>query len=163
VHRVIELATGSAAETRRVAAALAGVLRPGDVVVLSGELGSGKTTFAQGAIAALGVDEPVTSPTFAIVQEYDGVVRVAHVDLYRLDTVQEVDALGLEEIVDDGRVTFVEWGERFLQALPADHLAVHFAPGDATDVRRIHVAVHGPAWHGRAERLRRALAGAPGE
>lgn len=112
--------TASAAETRAVGAAIASCLAPGDVVVLGGDLGSGKTTIAQGIGAGLGVTEPVVSPTFAIVREYEGRVPVAHIDVYRLDRVQELNDLGIEEILDGTRVVLVEWGELVAPALAGD-------------------------------------------
>ncbi len=116
--------TQSAAQTRALASALAEVLEPGDVVLLGGDLGSGKTTFAQGLAAGLGVDEPVTSPTYTIVQEYEGRLPVAHVDVYRLDRVQEIYDLGFDDFFDGERVTLVEWGDVVARAFPVDHLVV---------------------------------------
>jgi tRNA threonylcarbamoyladenosine biosynthesis protein TsaE len=102
--------TSSANETERVAAELAGRLRPGDVVLVSGELGSGKTTFVRGAARALGVEGPVTSPTFTIGQVYAGRgVEVAHLDLYRLASLAPEDPALLDDYVTDARVAFVEW------------------------------------------------------
>jgi tRNA threonylcarbamoyladenosine biosynthesis protein TsaE len=104
--------TASAAETEAVAASLAAGLRPGDVVLVSGELGSGKTTFVRGALRALGVGVPVTSPTFTIARLYeDGRMPVSHLDLFRLDGLgtEEPDLLA-DELADD-RVAFVEWPE----------------------------------------------------
>jgi tRNA threonylcarbamoyladenosine biosynthesis protein TsaE len=129
--------TASAAETRAVGAAIASCLAPGDVVVLAGELGSGKTTLAQGIAGALGVTEPVVSPTFAIVREYDGDVPVAHVDVYRLDHVQELHDLGFEEIVDGSRVVLVEWGELVRPILPAERVVVRLALSDEDDGARV--------------------------
>jgi tRNA threonylcarbamoyladenosine biosynthesis protein TsaE len=112
--------TVSAAETRAVGAAIGSCVGPGDVVVLSGDLGTGKTTIAQGIAAGLGVTEPVVSPTFAIVREYEGRVPVAHVDVYRLDHVQELNDLGFEEILDGTRVVLVEWGDLVAPMLTAE-------------------------------------------
>ena len=98
--------SASSAETERLGAELARTLRPGDLVLVSGELGSGKTTFVRGACRALGVIGPVTSPTFTIGHLYDGDVAIAHLDLYRLD---EIDPSILEDYVTPERVTFVEW------------------------------------------------------
>jgi tRNA threonylcarbamoyladenosine biosynthesis protein TsaE len=112
--------TASADETRAVGAAIASCLAPGDIVVLGGDLGSGKTTIAQGIGAGLGVTEPIVSPTFAIVREYEGRVPVAHVDVYRLDRVQELNDLGIEEILDGTRVVLVEWGELVAPVLVGD-------------------------------------------
>ena len=98
-------------ETEALAAQLAKRLRPGDIVLVSGELGAGKTTFVRGACRALGVRSPVTSPTFTIARRYDGDVPVSHLDLYRLgDLADEDPALLADELADD-RVAFVEWPE----------------------------------------------------
>ena len=98
--------SGSSAETERLGAELAAELRPGDVVLVSGELGSGKTTFVRGAARALGVTDTVTSPTFTIGQIYRGPVEVAHLDLYRLS---EIDPSIFEDYVTPERVAFIEW------------------------------------------------------
>jgi tRNA threonylcarbamoyladenosine biosynthesis protein TsaE len=104
--------TGSALETEAVAARLARDLRPGDVVLVSGELGAGKTTFVRGAARALGVDGPVTSPTFTIARRYeDGRVPISHLDLYRLEGLaSEEPELLADELAGD-RIAFVEWPE----------------------------------------------------
>ena len=112
------LRTASADETRAVAAALAAHLEAGDVVVLVGDLGAGKTTFAQGIARGLGVEGPVTSPTFTLVQQYAGRLPVAHVDVYRLDRIQELHDLGFEELIDGPGVTIIEWGDTVRQVLP---------------------------------------------
>ena len=105
-----ELTSSAPGDTERIAGALAGGLRPGEVVAVSGELGSGKTTFVRGAARALGVSGPVTSPTYAIGNRYEGRVPVSHLDLYRLEEVGEDDWADLEPYFD-GAVTFVEWPE----------------------------------------------------
>jgi tRNA threonylcarbamoyladenosine biosynthesis protein TsaE len=154
--RQLELQSASADETRAIAAALASLLEPGDVVVLAGELGGGKTTFVQGAARALGTTARVTSPTFTIVQEYDGATPIVHVDLYRLDHVQELHDIGFDELVDapepDRRVVFVEWGDRAANLLPADSVVVRLdgAPRDA-DARDVTVELRGPAWARRVD------------
>jgi tRNA threonylcarbamoyladenosine biosynthesis protein TsaE len=103
--------TAAPDETEALAAQLARRLRPGDIVLVSGELGAGKTTFVRGACRALGVSAPVTSPTFTIARRYDGDVPVSHLDLYRLADVAEEDpALLADELAED-RVAFVEWPE----------------------------------------------------
>jgi tRNA threonylcarbamoyladenosine biosynthesis protein TsaE len=99
-------------ETERLAAALAATLRPGDVVLVAGELGAGKTTFVRGACRALGVRGPVTSPTFTIGRRYDdGSVPVSHLDLYRLAGLDDEDPALLADYIGAGRVAFVEWPE----------------------------------------------------
>jgi tRNA threonylcarbamoyladenosine biosynthesis protein TsaE len=142
-------------ETRKVGAALAELLVPGDVVSLTGDLGAGKTAFVQGAARALGVQEPVTSPTFVLVRQYRGDVPVHHVDVYRLDRVQEVLDLGFEDLLDPSGVVFVEWGDAIDALLPDDHLRVEITTGD--DSRRLSFAGRGSRWAGRWERLEGVL------
>jgi tRNA threonylcarbamoyladenosine biosynthesis protein TsaE len=103
--------TAAAEETEELAARLAGRLRPGDVVLVSGELGAGKTTFVRGACRALGVAGAVTSPTFTIARRYDGDVPVSHLDLYRLGDLADEDPALLADELGPDRVAFVEWPE----------------------------------------------------
>ena len=107
----MQIETASAAETEHAGAELATRLAPGDLVLVTGELGSGKTTFVRGACRALGVDGPVTSPTFTIGQVVRGRVEVAHLDLYRLDSLRGEDPGLLEDYLTPDRVAFVEWPE----------------------------------------------------
>ena len=125
--------TASAAETEAVAAELARTLRPGDVVLVSGDLGAGKTTFVRGACRALGVKVPVTSPTFTIARRYeDGRVPVSHLDLFRLaEGLGDEEPDLLEEELGPDRVAFVEWPEAGAGALPTPRARVrldHVAP-----------------------------------
>jgi tRNA threonylcarbamoyladenosine biosynthesis protein TsaE len=102
--------SGSAAETEALGARVAERLRPGDVVVVSGEVGAGKTTLIRGACRALGIEEPVTSPTFTIGQRYrGGRIPVSHLDLYRLDSLEGEDPALLDDYLDPEGVAFVEW------------------------------------------------------
>jgi tRNA threonylcarbamoyladenosine biosynthesis protein TsaE len=101
--------TGSPQETEGAGAELAGRLRPGDVVLVAGELGSGKTTFIRGACRALGVEGPVTSPTFTIGHVLEGRLEIAHLDLYRLDSLKSEDPGVLDDYLTPERVAFVEW------------------------------------------------------
>jgi len=119
----IELASASAGETERIAAALAEGLGPGDVVTVSGELGTGKTTFVRGACRALGVTSPVTSPTFTIGHRYVGTVEVSHLDLFRFTGVSAAEWGDLEPYFDDA-VVFVEWPEAGARVLPPARVAV---------------------------------------
>jgi tRNA threonylcarbamoyladenosine biosynthesis protein TsaE len=114
---MIELESSSPEETERIAAALARELRPGDVVTVAGELGSGKTTFVRGACRELGVAAPVTSPTYTIGNRYRGVVDVSHLDLYRFDSLSEAEWGDLERYFEDA-VVFVEWPEAGAGFLP---------------------------------------------
>jgi tRNA threonylcarbamoyladenosine biosynthesis protein TsaE len=154
----VKARTRSAERTRALGGAIAAWLRPGDVVVLAGDLGSGKTTFVQGLAAGLGVTEPVVSPTFTIVREYEGRVPLAHVDVYRLDRVQELHDAGFEELVDGERITVVEWGDAVQRALPAEHLAVDLESGAAPDERLVEVHTQGPGWSDRLRAIEAAVA-----
>jgi tRNA threonylcarbamoyladenosine biosynthesis protein TsaE len=132
---MIELVTQSAAETEAFGGTLAGLLQPGDVVLLRGELGSGKTTLVRGACRSLGIEEPVTSPTFTIGHLYHGRATVAHLDLYRFVGFSAAEWGDLEPYFD-GTIAFVEWPEAGVDALPPARLDLdleHVAP----DERRI--------------------------
>ncbi len=115
--------SGSPAETENLAARLAERLRPGDLVTVAGELGSGKTTFVRGAARALGVTRPVTSPTFTIGNRYEGRVPVSHLDLYRFETLTAADWGALEPYFE-GAVVFCEWPEAAGGWLPAARVVV---------------------------------------
>jgi tRNA threonylcarbamoyladenosine biosynthesis protein TsaE len=153
------LTTSSPDETRMAGRAVAELLEAGDVVSLTGDLGTGKTAFVQGAAAGLGVEGPVQSPTFVLVRQYQGRLPVVHVDVYRLDHLQDAVDLGLDELVEGGGVVFVEWGDGIATLLPADHLRVDLDLGEDGDQdRRIVVTGSGPRWAGRWELLGVALA-----
>jgi tRNA threonylcarbamoyladenosine biosynthesis protein TsaE len=154
----LELAAATAEDTRAVGAALAPLLRPGDAVALTGELGAGKTTFVQGVAAGVGYEGPVASPTFTLVREYRTErLRLEHVDLYRLDRVQEVVDLGLHELLEPDGVLLVEWGDVVEALLPAQHLVVELTVPGEDDTRRIALRPVGETWLGRWERLEQAL------
>jgi tRNA threonylcarbamoyladenosine biosynthesis protein TsaE len=121
----VDTETASAAETEAVAAALAASLQPGDVVLVSGEMGAGKTTFVRGACRALGVEGPVTSPTFTIARRYeDGRVPVSHLDLFRLaEGLADEEPELLDDELGPDRIAFVEWPEVAGDGLPGVHVA----------------------------------------
>jgi tRNA threonylcarbamoyladenosine biosynthesis protein TsaE len=131
----LEVVTASAEETEAVAARLAVRLVVGDLVTVSGELGSGKTTFVRGACRALGITAPVTSPTFTIGHRYEGDVRVSHLDLYRFHAVSPAEWGDLEPYFDDA-VVFVEWPEAGAGVLPSARVAVSLAHAGG-DTRRL--------------------------
>ncbi|MEY2467362.1 MAG: tRNA threonylcarbamoyladenosine biosynthesis protein TsaE [Actinomycetota bacterium] len=124
--------TASADETQRLAATVAELARPGDLVVLVGGLGSGKTCFVQGFARAMGVAEPVTSPTFALVHNYAGRVPIVHADLYRLVSQHEVLDLGLDEALADGAIALVEWGDIASDVLAPQRLTITITDVDDT-------------------------------
>ena len=138
--------TRSAKETEAVGAEIAARLRPPALVMLIGDLGSGKTTLAKGIVEALGVAPAadVLSPTFSLIHEYEGNPKVYHLDLYRLDTVPELETLGLEDVWDQRAIVVVEWGERFDSQLPGERLEIRLTHDD-DDSRIITVATGGDA------------------
>jgi tRNA threonylcarbamoyladenosine biosynthesis protein TsaE len=133
----MKFTSASAAETERLAAELARVLAPGDVVTVAGELGAGKTTFVRGACRALGVEGPVTSPTYTIGHRYRGRLTVSHLDLYRLTSVSAAEWGDLEPYFSDA-VVFVEWPEAGAGALPPARAEVSLAH-DGDTRRRITI------------------------
>jgi tRNA threonylcarbamoyladenosine biosynthesis protein TsaE len=128
--------TGGPGETEALGAALARRLEPGDVVLVSGELGAGKTTFVRGAAQALGVTDPVTSPTFTIGQRYGGRIPVSHLDLYRLEGMEHEDPALLEDYLGSDSVAFVEWPQVAAPGLDrvTARVEIHHAGGDRRDV-----------------------------
>jgi tRNA threonylcarbamoyladenosine biosynthesis protein TsaE len=142
----VTVTTDSSAGTEALARAVSEYIVGGDVVLLAGDLGAGKTVFARGLARGLGVTEPVVSPTFTLVREYRGRVRVVHADVYRLDHVRELADLGFDD-VDDDTVTIVEWGDVVSGAFGVDRLEVRldFVP-NRDDARRITVGAVGPEW-----------------
>jgi tRNA threonylcarbamoyladenosine biosynthesis protein TsaE len=128
---MLDVETSSPEETEAVAARLAAVLEPGDVVTVSGELGSGKTTFVRGACRALGVTDPVTSPTFTIGHRYSGRVEVAHLDLYRFTAISPAEWGDLEPYFE-GAIVFVEWPEAAGGGLPAPRVCARLRHRDPT-------------------------------
>jgi tRNA threonylcarbamoyladenosine biosynthesis protein TsaE len=153
----LRLRSTDEATTKAIGAAVAGLLDPGDVVGLAGDLGAGKTRLVQGAAAALGVEDPVLSPTFMLLREYDGDLPVHHVDAYRLAGPVELEDLGLDEVLAADAVAFVEWADRVAAALPESWLELVLHIRD-DDTREVDVLPHGPAWAVRTEALRTALA-----
>lgn len=149
----------SAAETQALARAIAGISRAGDIIVLAGEMGAGKTAFAQGFAAGLGIAEPVTSPTFTIVREYQGPdLSLHHLDVYRLDQLREVAELGVGEMLDEDAVMLVEWGDAVLPVLGDRYLEVRLAFGEGDDDRRLELRGRGGTWPARHRRIAELVA-----
>jgi len=150
--------TRSDVETRAVGQALTQVLVARDLVVLSGDLGAGKTTLTKGIAMGLGIAEEVTSPTFTLARRYEAAVALHHLDVYRLDEHADVVDLGLPELMDDDAVTVIEWGDLIASELGADRLEIRLLLCDDDDERRIEVLASGRSWHARAARLAGVLA-----
>jgi tRNA threonylcarbamoyladenosine biosynthesis protein TsaE len=160
---MIRLYAHSTDDTRDIATAIAKLVRAGDMIVLIGEMGSGKTTFSQHFAHALGVTEPVTSPTFNLLHNYaGGRLKLHHADLYRLERTGELDDLGLTDLQEAGGVMLVEWGDVVGDALGTG-LIVKLAANenadteDSVSLRQIDIDWRGMQWETRWDKLRSSL------
>jgi tRNA threonylcarbamoyladenosine biosynthesis protein TsaE len=161
----LRIATDSAEQTRACAAEVAALASAGDIFVLAGELGTGKTVWVQGFARGLGVVDQVTSPTFTLVRPYTGkTLQLLHADVYRLDRLSEVVDLGLIEQLDEGMasrsggsVACIEWGDLAEPALPADFVEVRLEYGAGDDDRTIELRPVGGRWSARFGGIVRAL------
>ncbi len=165
----MKLSLGSLADTQRFAEVIASHVRPRDMIVLAGEMGTGKTTFTQFLGRALGISDLITSPTFNLLHNYgSGRMALHHADLYRLERTGELEDLGLDELQDSGGVIAVEWGDIVGDEL-GDALVLHFEhvdqtasdltdKTDATQVRCVTVSSRGTQWQSRFRKLTDELA-----
>src|SRR6185295_4327966 len=157
---MLHLRSDSLATTSAIAASLAGLARRGDLIVLAGEMGAGKTAFAKGFGEAMGVTEPITSPTYTLIHSYPaGRVTFHHADIYRLTTHHEVADLALAELLESDGIVMVEWGDVVAGSL-GDHVLVRldFDESD-TEARNIAISAAGRAWAARWDEIERRLAG----
>lgn len=143
--------------TRALAAELAALVEPGDVLLLAGELGAGKTAFTQGLGSALGIEEQITSPTFTLARQYEGTVVLHHVDVYRLERLSELQDIGVAELLDSGGVLVIEWGDAIAPAMPADYLEIRLTYGEGDDDRELDLRCVGSRWSARERSLRESL------
>lgn len=155
---VAEVVAASESDTRGFGGALASQLRPGDLVLLEGPLGSGKTTVVRGMAEALGC-VGVASPTFVLIREYEGRTRLRHVDLFRIEDPEALFDLGIDELFDPSAITVVEWPEPLFSLAREGYLGVRLSYGERPDERRLVVYVEGPKFAERIQALRRALPG----
>jgi tRNA threonylcarbamoyladenosine biosynthesis protein TsaE len=160
----VVVGTESPAGTKEVAARLARICAPGDAILLIGDLGAGKTAFAQGFAAALGVEGPVTSPTFALVRQYrchdaGAIETLIHADVYRTGTIGEVVELALAELVEARAIALIEWGDLAAAALGDDALdiTITWPEGSALEHRTLSICGRG-RWTARADEVARVLA-----
>jgi tRNA threonylcarbamoyladenosine biosynthesis protein TsaE len=154
----ISLRTAEATATKAIGRAIASVVRPGDVMLLAGELGTGKTVLTQGLAEGLDVQDVVTSPTFTLVHHYDGRIPFFHLDVYRLERLGELAELGIDELLEAGGLVVVEWGDVVAAEMPADRLEVRLAFGDDDDDRIIELTAVGTRWPARWRTLNEATA-----
>jgi len=158
VNTLIEARTQGADQTRDLAAEIAALAKAGDIFLLAGEMGTGKTVWVQGFARGLGVVEQVTSPTFTLVHPYAGKqLSLLHADVYRLDRLSEVVDLGLIEQLDDRAVACIEWGNLAEAALPADFLEVRIDHGDGEEERTLTFRAVGGRWCGCLDALTAAV------
>ncbi len=140
------LETQSAEDTRRLGERLSNLLEPGDIVLLTGDLGAGKTTLVQGVARGLEIHEQVTSPTFVIVREYRGILPLYHVDAYRLESASELSDLGYEQFWHLDGPVLIEWGEKVAGYFEPDFLQVNLRLGELDDSRRVELCAVGERW-----------------
>ena len=154
---MIKLKAASLRETHKIASQIAGLTSAGDLILLVGGLGAGKTAFAQGFGKALGIEEPITSPTFTLAREYKGQMQMHHLDVYRLEQIEEVRDLALPELFEGNSVTLIEWGDQIISALPKEHLEINLEFGDNDSVRVINISPSGQKWNERITELQQSL------
>lgn len=141
-QNILDFISHSEAQTRRLGVRLASLLRPGDVLALVGELGTGKTRWVQGICLGLDVTEPVVSPSFTLVNEYGGRWPVYHIDLYRLTDPAEVFTFGLEDYLYGSGISLIEWADRAREFLPTNYLTIELYHLEESK-RRVVLRPHG--------------------
>ncbi len=158
----IEFISGSPGFTFDIGKKLAGLLKAGDLLLFSGELGGGKTTFISGLAQGLGVAGDLSSPSFTIMNQYDaGRLKLIHIDLYRLDGLVEFENIGLDEYIYDRRcIICIEWGEKAKDFVRKDYLMLDFEyilDDDSIDKRKIKIKAESPEWNKRLKKIEKAL------
>jgi len=141
-RHTIDFISHSEAQTRRLGGRLGELMKGGEVIALQGTLGTGKTRWVQGMGMGLQVEVPITSPTFTLINEYQGRLRLYHIDLYRVAEVREAMEFGLDDYLYGSGVCVIEWAERVMDALPDEHLWITLHHLDETK-RRITMRAHG--------------------
>lgn len=152
--------TNSPQETRKLAISMAQLIQPGDIICLNGDLGAGKTAFSQGVAVGLGVEVPVTSPTFTLINEYQGRLPIYHFDVYRLEGSEEMYDIGYEEYFYGQGVCLIEWAQRVESVLPKERLDIFIKQEnlldfnlDTNDVRQVQFIPMGRRYHQLVEEL----------
>lgn len=147
--------TSSPGETAALGEKMAPLLRRGDILCLNGDLGAGKTKFAQGLAKGIGVEGPVNSPTFTLINEYDGVIPFYHMDIYRLNEPRELEDLGYEEYFFGEGVTLLEWADKVGEMLPEERLDIYiYRRKEGSDEREIKFFPRGNRYLLLVEELR---------
>ncbi len=149
----------TAAVTRRIGEAIGKGLQPGDVILLAGPLGAGKTTLVQGMAKGLGVTGSVMSPTFVLMRELEGRLKLYHLDLYRLEKMPEITDLGLDDYLFGEGVTVIEWADRAEALWPDDHLRIDLEYGAEAKGRKLKVTAHGKRYQMMMDELKAKFGG----
>ena len=149
----MEIILNGLEETNRFGIKLGKLVGPGDVVCLNGELGAGKTTLTKSIGLGLGVDDYITSPTFALINEYDGKYPVYHFDVYRLENTEELYDLGFDEYFYGRGVSIIEWADRIGSFLPEERIVLDIENTDDIDVRKINITIFGDRYKEIVEEL----------
>ncbi len=150
--RIYEVLTKSSRETQELAGKLAPLLRPGDVLSLTGDLGAGKTCFTQGLARGLGIEKKITSPTFNLIKEYKNAFPLYHFDVYRLQSPTELMELGYEEYFYGDGVTVIEWGDKIAPLLPPAYLEIEFRRVLKENLREVRIIPRDGDWNERVGR-----------
>ena len=150
---IFEMESPSPARTRRLGSDLGRLAQAGDVILLTGDLGSGKTTLVQGISRGLGIREPARSPTFVLVSEHHGRLPLYHVDLYRVGGLEEAIDIGIEEFVEGEGVCVVEWADRAPDVFPSERLSIHLEMTGAR-TRRLKISASGARYEALASKVR---------
>jgi tRNA threonylcarbamoyladenosine biosynthesis protein TsaE len=154
---VFKARTNSADETQQLAACIADLSNARDLILLVGDLGAGKTAFTQGFGRSLGVTDVITSPTFTLAKEYSGRLLLHHLDVYRIEELEEVRDLALPELLEGDSVTVIEWGDQIVPALPQDYLEIRLEYGSEEHQRDITISFVGTNWQGRMAQVIKIL------
>lgn len=149
--------TNSAGETQQLAACVAELSIARDLILLVGDLGAGKTAFTQGFGRSLGITDAITSPTFTLAKEYSGRLRLHHLDVYRIEELEEVRDLALPELLEGESVTVIEWGDQIVPALPQDYLEIRLEYGSKENERDITISLVGTSWKERMAQIIKIL------
>lgn len=155
----LEIISNSTEQTRKLGMKLGKLMAPGDIILLVGKLGAGKTCLTQGIARGMGIKEYTTSPTFVLVREYPGKLPLYHIDLYRLDRIEEVAQLGLDDYIYGKGVCVVEWAEKGLSVLPDEHLLIEIQTVSSTK-RKLSFVPLGKRYMEMLSKLKRAHRGA---
>ena len=153
----MEFLSKSSSETKKLGMTLGGILIPGDVLALIGDLGSGKTTFVQGIAQALSINIPVNSPSFLIMKEYKGKYNMLHVDVYRLKVPElELESIGFEEYLNSDFIIVIEWADKIKKILPKEYMEINFEHIDLNE-RKIKFKPYGDRYNTLLQELKKCL------